>query len=286
MKKPILYACLSFALALTGCGKDKKDTASVNANGTCTGAYVDDFRELYHAFEARKRLSRTASHAVFKSTLQRNEVACQTFLSRHGSAPACIVPVDGLRYLSVPEGIRTECETVSQEMRKIREYEAGRNPPQQSAPRPESPENPIPGVPDHIDDGKTLSTLDAARLKIRVLDESKIRTVWESSPTIYLVGGDLVERAQFQSRIQEMQSVPAICYAVTSSDQAFAEGHVLSLSRQLEDTKNYQGRPNRRWTGVVDEETTLFCFNLTNRAFKLGDIRNAYRGVLEITLED
>jgi hypothetical protein len=292
MKKPILLlTSFTFALALAGCGKDEAShAASVNKDGTCTGSYVDDFRELYHAFEASKRLTNGSSDESIVATLNSNDASCKKFLSRHGSAPACVLTVNGVRQETIPATVRQNCALVSEQVRKNQEIlQKARTPSRPAeipATKPQVPENPIPGVPGQIGDDLLLSAIDATKLRFRVIDESKVQKLIEAGGRAFLLKGQTLTAEEFQSRVEELRAGEAVCTVIAENTEALKNSTIHSLTVQSEITDSSQGHPSRQWTGAVNETTGFFCFNVLNRNFKLRDIRASFRGVLEITIEE
>jgi hypothetical protein len=278
----LLFLCLSISVGLAGCGKEKRNTVSVNQDGTCTGSYVDDFRELDHALKA--------GEATIATTI-RQSAACQAFLSRHGDAGGCSLTLDGVRHVTIPEKIRENCDWVGKKMEKIRqaeEMERGRSAPPApvEAPTPQIPETPTPSELGQAGDERALSSINPTKLKIRVIGETKIRTLLQNGGNLYLMRGQALPRNEIESYAPEMQAGHAVCKVMAPSEEVFIDGKSFSFSSQTEATGHAEGQLARRWRGLIDFETGLTCFNVANQPFKLRDIRAAFRGVFEITAEE
>jgi hypothetical protein len=265
MKKPVLTLLSLATLTVLGCAKTSSDLPSATPQVACS-----------KQFEGDLELVLKARHFVA------GEAACKKFISAHGSAPSCVIFHNGVRSTAQIDRALAYCRDVEDRAERNRRIEAART----NRSEPASPAEEA-----AVDELKLLSEIEATQLRIRVVDAGGLRAATTVEISKLAIDGEFIaveKLAEYLAAHPELEAegITACSYNVDPSK--VTEGLEISISTQEQSLvrDGVAGKPMLVWSASSTAGGVFTCLRLNTSKFRLKDLRQAFKGLLEIMLAD
>lgn len=277
------FIVVPVALVLTACS-NSDSSKSKDSDGYCSSQFVSDYNNVknqtdnaMNAIEDKDNIY-TYSDKVDKLKAAQN--ACRNFFSNHPNI-SCKAQEDNKPKQIYSTNWKKSCDFVENILAELnKSSETSNNSPSSSSPQP-----PYPQSTKNIEkpnDSDQVSDFEPNQIKVTILDASEAKKSLNNVEYV-IVNGKV---GTVESLKSDILNGSAIC-TVGSTESATWNSKVkndLKLSVIAKDEVTANNGRRRLAMALEDATLSLGCMKLNSNPFTMKEVREAVKGIIEITV--